>query len=175
MLQVGERYELLKVLGYGSYSAVVLALDRSTGEKVRPLPLHCIIKQACWHEADGQEQMVLTCQGGMALLATHGRIDHAFDSQAAVATGVPTMQPVMLLCFVSCRVLQCTLRWLAGGAQASGRCAAVARPVQARAPRDLHPAPLVSGLFPGLGDSCRFCRGLWLLACKQLAAADCKL
>ncbi|KAI7839130.1 hypothetical protein COHA_007133 [Chlorella ohadii] len=32
--QVGERYELLKVLGYGSYSAVVLALDRSTGEKV---------------------------------------------------------------------------------------------------------------------------------------------
>ena len=38
MLQVGERYELLKVLGYGSYSAVVLALDRSTGEKVRG---HC--------------------------------------------------------------------------------------------------------------------------------------
>ena len=32
---MGERYELLKVLGYGSYSAVVLALDKTTGEKVR--------------------------------------------------------------------------------------------------------------------------------------------
>lgn len=32
---MGERYELLKILGYGSYSAVVLALDKTTGEKVR--------------------------------------------------------------------------------------------------------------------------------------------
>ena len=33
--QVGARYTLLKVLGYGSYSAVVLALDNTTGERVR--------------------------------------------------------------------------------------------------------------------------------------------
>lgn len=33
--QVGARYSLIKILGYGSYSAVVLALDHTTGEKVR--------------------------------------------------------------------------------------------------------------------------------------------
>lgn len=32
--QLGTRYELLKVLGYGSFSAVCLALDKETGEKV---------------------------------------------------------------------------------------------------------------------------------------------
>ncbi|KAL4422575.1 hypothetical protein ABPG75_008772 [Micractinium tetrahymenae] len=32
--QVGARYSLLKILGYGSYSAVCLALDQTTGEKV---------------------------------------------------------------------------------------------------------------------------------------------
>lgn len=33
-LQVGSRYSLQKVLGYGSYSAVCLAVDRTTGERV---------------------------------------------------------------------------------------------------------------------------------------------
>ena len=33
MLQVGERYELLKQLGSGSFSEVCLAEDRSVGEK----------------------------------------------------------------------------------------------------------------------------------------------
>ena len=33
-LQVGERYRLIKVLGYGSYSGVCLAVDETTGEKV---------------------------------------------------------------------------------------------------------------------------------------------
>lgn len=32
--QVGSRYRLVKVLGYGSYSAVCLAVDEATGEKV---------------------------------------------------------------------------------------------------------------------------------------------
>ncbi|KAL4424747.1 hypothetical protein ABPG77_000090 [Micractinium sp. CCAP 211/92] len=32
--QVGARYSLLKILGYGSYSAVCLAMDHTTGEKV---------------------------------------------------------------------------------------------------------------------------------------------
>lgn len=32
--QVGSRYTLLRVLGYGSYSAVCLAVDNETGEKV---------------------------------------------------------------------------------------------------------------------------------------------
>ncbi|PSC67989.1 Mitogen-activated kinase 14 isoform A [Micractinium conductrix] len=32
--QVGSRYSLLKVLGYGSYSAVCLAVDNTTGERV---------------------------------------------------------------------------------------------------------------------------------------------
>ena len=33
--QVGSRYTLLRVLGYGSYSAVCLAVDATTGEQVR--------------------------------------------------------------------------------------------------------------------------------------------
>lgn len=38
--QVGKRYSLLKVLGYGSYSAVVLAVDNETGEKARAVSTH---------------------------------------------------------------------------------------------------------------------------------------
>jgi hypothetical protein len=34
MPQVGTRYTLLKVLGAGSFSSVVAALDKDTGEKV---------------------------------------------------------------------------------------------------------------------------------------------
>jgi hypothetical protein len=34
-VQVGTRYTLLKVLGCGSFSSVVAALDNDTGEKVR--------------------------------------------------------------------------------------------------------------------------------------------
>lgn len=34
-IQIGERYELLKQLGSGSFSEVCLATDRSTGDKVR--------------------------------------------------------------------------------------------------------------------------------------------
>ena len=33
-LQIGDRYELLKQLGTGSFSEVCLATDRSTGDKV---------------------------------------------------------------------------------------------------------------------------------------------
>ena len=42
-LQIGERYELLKQLGSGSFSEVCLAEDRSTGEKVSSAKLvqHC--------------------------------------------------------------------------------------------------------------------------------------
>jgi len=34
-LQVGERYELLRLLGSGSFSSVCMCLDIATGEQVR--------------------------------------------------------------------------------------------------------------------------------------------
>jgi hypothetical protein len=57
LLQLGTRYELLKVLGYGSFSAVCLALDKETGEKVRgrssspPLPHPPICTDTSTHAA----------------------------------------------------------------------------------------------------------------------------
>lgn len=45
--QVGARYSLLKILGYGSYSAVCLAMDHTTGEKVRRGGL-CILGVGGW-------------------------------------------------------------------------------------------------------------------------------
>jgi len=41
---VGSRYSLQKVLGYGSYSAVCLAVDNTTGERVSPLPVPCSLR-----------------------------------------------------------------------------------------------------------------------------------
>lgn len=53
LLQVGDRYDLLKVLGYGSYSAVVLALDKTTGEKVCTGNATCLLTD-CLDERAGQ-------------------------------------------------------------------------------------------------------------------------
>ena len=56
-VQIGERYELLKQLGTGSFSEVCSATDRSTGEKVKTpslsnqqllaVCLHSMTTQAC--------------------------------------------------------------------------------------------------------------------------------
>lgn len=45
-MQVGERYEILKLLGTGSFSSVCLALDNFTGEKVRAI-MHKGLLFAC--------------------------------------------------------------------------------------------------------------------------------
>ena len=40
--QVGERYELQKLLGHGSFSSVCLAIDTFTGDKVPPPVRPCL-------------------------------------------------------------------------------------------------------------------------------------
>lgn len=42
VMQVGERYKLVKLLGSGSFSSVCSALDSLTGEQARPKQRVCI-------------------------------------------------------------------------------------------------------------------------------------
>lgn len=62
-MQVGERYQLQKRLGSGSFSSVCLALDTSTGEKVGTLRLilAAIEVKGSWDVSDGEYGFVSVC------------------------------------------------------------------------------------------------------------------
>ena len=49
-LQIGERYELLKQLGSGSFSEVCLAEDSSTGEQVNSAPKKKNLAEHCYYQ-----------------------------------------------------------------------------------------------------------------------------